>query len=139
MSRKIGSVVVRDNILLAMGYNGPPRGIKHCDVREHDNIKVHNATRQGMCPRQAMGYKSGEGLDHCPAEHAERNAVIHATLTGTNLQGSTMYCNCGVLCLECAKAVIQAGIKEVVLADSQQYDYFGMKLLEEAKIKVRNI
>lgn len=137
MSRKIGAVIVRDNILLAMGYNGPPRGIKHCNVRNYDQAYLQAATRSGQCPRQAMGYKSGEGIEHCPAEHAERNAVIHATLTGSNLIGATMYCNCGVCCLECAKAIIQAGIKEVVLTGNDHYDLLGMKLFREAKIHVR--
>lgn len=137
MSRKIGAVIMRDNILLAMGYNGPPRGIAHCEHRTYENKGVEKATRIGICPRQAMGFESGEGINHCPAEHAERNAIIHATITGTNLQGATMYCNCCMVCLECAKAIIQAGIIEVVLNDSQQYDYWGMKLFEEAGIRVR--
>jgi dCMP deaminase len=84
-----------------------------------------------------MGFKSGEGIEHCPAEHAERNAIIHATLTGTNLVGSTMYCNCSMCCFECAKAIIQAGIKEVVLTDSQQYDHWANRLFNEAGIKLR--
>jgi dCMP deaminase len=136
MSRQIGAVIVRNNILLAMGYNGPPRGIKHCNQREYMELKVHEATRNGQCPRQAMGFKSGEGIEHCPAEHAERNAIIHATITGTNLEGSTMYCNCGVCCLECSKAIIQAGINRVILNDFYHYDLLGMKLLREAGILV---
>ena len=137
MSRRIGAVIIRDNIMLAMGYNGPPRGIKHCDQRSYELKSVEEATRKGICPRQAMGYISGQGIEHCPAEHAERNAIIHATITGTNLMGATMYCNCGTCCLECVKAIIQAGIKEVVLTDYVHYDLLGMKLLDEAKINVR--
>ena len=137
MSRQIGAVIVRDNILLAMGYNGPPRGIAHCNKRSYSEKYVEEETRKGRCPRQVMGFKSGEGIQYCPAEHAERNAIIHATLTGTNLEGSTMYCSCGVCCLECCKAIIQAGIMEVVLTKRIPYDDLGMKLLDEAFIDVR--
>jgi dCMP deaminase len=136
MSRQIGAVIVRDNILLAMGYNGPPRGIAHCDERWHSDPVINEAARGGQCPRQAMGFKSGEGLEYCPAEHAERNAIIHATLTGTILFGATMYCNCGVCCLECAKAIIQAGITRVVLTGREHYDLLGMKLFNEAGVYV---
>ncbi len=138
MSRQVGAVIVRNNILLAMGYNGPPRGIVHCNEREYEDLplEVRMAISNGKCPRQAMGFKSGEGLEHCPAEHAERNAIIHATITGTNLQGGTLYCNCGTCCLECSKAIIQAGIKEVILSDYYHYDLLGIKLLKEAGILV---
>jgi len=138
MSRKIGAVIVRDNILLAMGYNGPPRGIAHCDERDYedDGLRYEVHTRK-RCPRQVLGYGSGEGIHLCPAEHAERNAIIHATLTGTNLIGATMYCNCGVCCLECAKAIIQAGINEVVLTGNDHYDLLGMKLFDEAGVQIR--
>jgi dCMP deaminase len=137
MSRKVGAVIVRDNILLAMGYNGPPRGIVHCNERTYDDKSIQTATRNGKCPRQVMGFKSGEGLQHCPAEHAERNAIIHATITGTNLDGSTLYCNCGVCCLECCKAIIQSGIKNIVLMSRIPYSDLGIKLLDEASIQIR--
>lgn len=76
LSRKIGAVLVRDKSIISTGYNGPPRGIPHCNERyiidpvirelikskgkDPDNPKYHN-----ICPRNVAGFKSGEGLDYC--------------------------------------------------------------------------
>lgn len=139
LSRKVGAVIIRDNILLAMGYNGPPRGIKHCDERSYEEKDVEEETRKGICPRKAMGFGSGQGVEYCPAEHAERNAIINATITGTNIQGSTLYLNQNAICNECAKAIIQAGIVELVMIGWVEYEPLAGRLLNEAGVKIRII
>lgn len=130
LSRQIGAVVVKDKFIIASGYNGPPSGVQHCDQR----------TNTGKCPRQAQGYLSGKGLDKCPAAHAEANAIFMAARYGISLDGGTLYLskNCPVPCKDCLIAVIQAGIKEVVVGKvGNYYDFMSGYLIEHSGLKVR--
>jgi len=113
LSRKVGTVLVKDKRVIGTGYNGPPSGVPHCDCR--DNVgKYTDRTISDICPRQRMGFKSGEGLNFCPAVHGEINPIIQAAKMGTSTVGSTLYCYCGTPCSNCAKEIIQAGITRVV-------------------------
>ena len=136
LSRKAGVVIVRNNILLSTGYNGPPRGIIHCDERTYEDKNVEEQTRQGVCPRKAMGFKSGEGIEHCPAEHAERNAIINAK---QDLEGAVLYLNQDAICVECAKAIVQAGIKEIVMVGWVEYDIMTGRIIRESGIRRREV
>ncbi len=90
-STKTGAVVVGpDREIRATGYNGLVRGV--------DDTKVERMER----PTKYDFF-----------EHAERNAIYNACLTGTPLKGCTMYCTL-TPCTDCARAIIQAGIKTVV-------------------------
>jgi len=101
-SRKIGAILVKEDNILSWGVNGSPSGIDLC---QNPNAE---------CPRYEFGYKSGEGLHLCAAQHAERNAILHAAKHGIATDTSTLYCYCGMPCMECMKAIISAGIKRVV-------------------------
>jgi dCMP deaminase len=113
LSRQIGAVLVRNNRVIGTGYNGPPRGVPHCDYRD-DNGQYVDHHVSDKCPRQRMGFKSGEGMEHCPAVHAEINPIMQAATQGTPTEGATLYCYCGTPCINCTKEIIQAGIKRVV-------------------------
>jgi len=117
LSRKIGAILVRDNRVIGTGYNGPPSGVPHCDYRDDNGNYLTGAgvlKTFDKCPRQRMGYKSGEGLEYCPAVHAEINPILQAARMGFSTVDSTLYCYCGTPCVNCAKEIIQAGIKRVV-------------------------
>lgn len=73
--RKVGAVFVREKIPLMSAFNGVPSGYPHPTV----------------CPRVQMKLRSGEGLDMCPCQHAERNAIDFAARFGIELEGSTLY------------------------------------------------
>lgn len=91
-SRKIGAVVVGDGgQILSIGYNGFPRGIK-------DDERLHN--RETKYPLVV---------------HAEMNAIYNATLNGISLRGSTLYVWGLPVCSDCARGVIQVGIKRVIM------------------------
>ena len=91
-SRQIGAVVVGDGgQILSIGYNGFPRGIKD-DERLHD--------RETKYPLVV---------------HAEMNAIYNATLNGISLRGSTLYVWGLPVCSDCARGVIQVGIRRVVM------------------------
>ena len=105
-SRQIGAILVRDKSIVATGYNGPPRGVPHCDPE---------------CPRKALGYASGEGLHLCPATHAEVNCIVNAARLGVSTLGTSLFMNCILPCIECLKVLINSGVTEVVVDDTTPY------------------
>lgn len=96
---QIGAVIVSDGIIVATGYNGPPRGFPHCsDIG---------------CLRDEQGIKSGEQQQICRAIHAEQNALMQAASNGAALKGAALYCGF-YPCIICTKMIINAGITRVV-------------------------
>lgn len=123
-SRQIGAIIVRDNRLVAGGYNGAPPGVDLCQ----------NVDEQ--CPRRALDVPSGERLDICPAVHAEVNAIATAARTGISVEGATMYAYCTVPCTTCTGAIIAAGISQVVCLEEAIYHPLSMTLFEHAAVDV---
>ncbi len=147
LSRKIGAILVQDKTIIGSGYNGPPRGIPHCGERyeiddplktelDKRGIKKYEHTVQ-FCPRQTLGYKSGEGLEWCVAGHAERNALINSARLGIKTLGTKMYMNCGTPCTPCLVEIINAGIEEIIITKYNNYDLMATYLLKHSILKVR--
>lgn len=152
-SRKIGAVLVRDNSVVSTGYNGPPRGVPTCDQRwaidkvfkkkygHHIKPDEEKGTTpentKGICPRRIIGFPSGQGLEICPAGHAERNALINAARLGTATSDTKLYMSCSVPCTPCMVEIINSGVNEIVCTSMQTYDETAMYLLENSDIKVR--
>ena len=148
LSRQIGAVLVRDNGIISTAYNGPPRGIPHCDsfARRDYLIKKNKLSESKVsclknelnkCPRQILGYKSGEGIDICIAAHAERNLLNQCARLGISVQGTTLYMNANVLpCKECFLELIQCGVKEVVCVELNAYNDIEW-LVEHSRIIIR--
>ena len=148
-SRKIGCVFVKDEIIVP-AYNGPPRGIPHCETSAREylddtNCDLAEALKlwgDGVkCPRKLMGYKSGEGLSHCLASHSERNALLNCARKGISTLNGTLYMNCTFPCKDCMIEIIQAGIKEIIYIEEEKYyDYeLSRWLADEAGIITRGI
>ena len=123
LRRSVGAVLAREKRILATGYNGAPSGLKHC-------IEIG-------CIRQKLKIPSGERHELCRALHAEQNALIQASLHGISVKGATLYSTTQP-CVICAKMLINAGIKEIVITQGYP-DKMAMSLLKQAKIKVRKI
>jgi len=123
LRRSVGAVLVRDKRILATGYNGAPSGLKHC-------IEIG-------CIRRKLKIPSGERHELCRALHAEQNALIQSSLHGISVKDATLYSTTQP-CVICAKMLINAGIKEVVITHGYP-DKMAMDLLKQAKIKVRKI
>jgi len=126
LSHKFGAVAIRDKTIIATGYNGPPRGYPHCE-----GIPVQNCTGYAPgkleCPRHAIGFKSGQGLEICPAAHAESNVLIAAARIGHSLLGCTLYTTSPIPCRECSKLIVNAGIiKVVVMGGNLYYSDIGL-------------
>ncbi len=123
MRRTVGAVLVKDKKILATGYNGAPSGTRHC-------------TDSG-CLRDKLKIPSGQRHELCRGLHAEQNVLLQAALHGTSTRGGILYCT-NQPCMICAKMIINAGIREIVIADGYP-DAMARGFFKEAKIKVRNI
>ena len=114
-------IVNNDKRIVAVGYNGLPR---NCD----DNDFPWNC-REGALQDTKYAY----------VVHAELNAILNAT---TPLTGCTLYVTL-FPCNECMKAIIQAGIKEVVYEDNKydgkDFDLASKKMQQSANVKVRQV
>lgn len=148
LSRQIGSILVRDKSIISTGYNGPPRGIMPCNERllhdgiigkelEKRNIKKTEAYNTNLCPRQVLRFKSGRGLEWCPAGHSERNCLINAARAGICTKGAIIYMFCGIPCGDCYIELINAGIVEIVCTKLTYYDDKSRYLHNNSDIKVR--
>jgi dCMP deaminase len=125
LSRQIGAILVRNKHVIATGYNGPPMGIPHCEYRTSEG-QYSNHVILG-CPRHRMSFKSGEGMEHCPAVHAEINPIIQCARFGVSTLNSTLYAFCGTPCINCTKEIIQAGITRVVILGKAGSSYSPIK------------
>lgn len=123
LRRKVGAVVVKDRRVLATGYNGAPSGIQHCE--------------KTGCLRERLKIPSGERHELCRGLHAEQNAIIQAAYHGVSIKGSTLYVTCHP-CSVCAKMIINAGIKEVVIFEGYPDD-LAQDMLKESGISVKYI
>ena len=142
-SRKIGAILVsNDKIIISTGYNGPPRGVPHCDSPiRHKEInrlmpQIKDPIPKNKCPRKFLGFASGEGLFLCPAAHAERNCIINAARSGISTLNSTLYLNTTFPCKECCIEIVNAGIIRVVSLIPEFYDDMGKWILEQAGIEM---
>lgn len=148
LSRHVAAILVRDGVIIAQGYNGPPRGAPHCN----DRYKIDPVLRENMknlgkdpddpqyyktCPRYVLGFKSGQGLDWCVAGHGERNALINAAMQGMSTKGARMYMNCAVPCTPCLVEIINAGVIEMIVTKIEYYDISAEYLVKNSKIKLR--
>lgn len=113
LRRRYGAVIVKDDRIVATGYNGAARGCRNC-------------CDTGVCARKDIPH--GERYELCKAVHAEQNAIMQAGSELTN--GATLYL-VGVdvdtdetlsdidCCMMCKRAIINAGIEKVVFADGE--------------------
>ena len=143
LSRKVGTLIVKDDCIISTGRNGPARGVKHCDERNmyfyseivHKGFVAEQLINK-ECPRKLFGYKSGEGLELCQAAHAEINAIIQCARMGHVTKDATIYINLNP-CKNCVIAIINSGIKRVVYPKPEKhYDRYAQILLKESKIEV---
>jgi dCMP deaminase len=107
--RQVGALVVKDGMIISDGYNGTPSGFEN--VCEDDN----NVTKPYVL-------------------HAEANAITKLARSNNNSDGATIYITASP-CIECAKLIIQSGIKRVVYGEKYRLTD-GVDLLERAGIEV---
>lgn len=123
LRRRVGAILVKDKRILATGYNGAPSGLPHCS--------------QTGCLREQLKVPSGQRHELCRGLHAEQNSLIQAALHGVSVRGSSIYVT-NQPCIICAKMLINAGIREIVISDGYP-DKMAMEFLKKAGIIVRII
>jgi dCMP deaminase len=107
--RKVGALLVKDKMIISDGYNGTPSGFEN--ICEDEN-----------------------GLTKPYVLHAEANAITKVAKSNNSSEGATLYVTSSP-CLECAKLIIQAGIKRVVFTENYRMED-GINLLRRANIEV---
>ena len=110
--RRVGALLVKDNMIISDGFNGTPSGV--------DNI----------CEDE-----SGQTLSY--VLHAEANAITKVARSNHASEGSTLYVTTSP-CMECSKLIIQAGIRRVVYRDAYRLTD-GIDLLKRAGIEVEQV
>ena len=115
---KVGAVIVKDNRIISVGYNGTPSKLNNC--------------YDGYCERCWSDVESGKDLDKCICIHAEENALLEAGRQ--KCIGGKVYCTL-YPCLTCAKHIIQSGIEEVVY-DVDYDSKMTKEIFAKANIKV---
>ena len=99
-STQVGAVIIgKGDQVLTQGYNGFPRRIRDTEERWAERERKYELV-----------------------VHAEMNAIYNASLTGVSLKGSTLYVYGLPICNECAKGIIQVGIKKVIATRPQIYN-----------------
>ncbi|MDD3492822.1 MAG: cytidine/deoxycytidylate deaminase family protein [Candidatus Thermoplasmatota archaeon] len=121
LRRQVGAIIVKDNHILSTGYNGPPKGLEHCDT--------------AGCLRTTLNIQRGERHELCRGLHAEQNAIIQAAVFGTPIKGGTLY-STHFPCSVCAKMLINAELQEIVYAQGYP-DPLAAQILKESNINVR--
>lgn len=120
LRRHVGAIIVKDNHILASGYNGAPSKVRHCEVTG--------------CLRQKLNVPSGERQEICRGLHAEQNAIIQAAVHGVSIADATIYCT-NKPCSICAKMIINAHIAKIVYIEDYN-DSLSDELLTETDIRV---
>ncbi len=123
LRRRVGAVLVREQRIVATGYNGAPVGVRHC-------LEVG-------CLRAQMGIPSGERHELCRGLHAEQNAIIQAALYGVSIEGAILYCTT-MPCIICTKMLINSRIQEIVYREGYP-DQLAADMLAEAGIPIRRL
>ena len=109
--RQVGALLVKDKMIISDGYNGTPSGF--------ENVCEEN------------------GVTKPYVLHAEANAISKVAKSGNSSDGATLYVTASP-CIECAKLIIQAGIKRVVYKDEYRLTD-GIDLLARAGIEVEKV
>lgn len=107
--RQVGALIVKDKMIISDGYNGTPVGFENVCEDEDGTTKPY-------------------------VLHAEANAITKIARSGNSSEGATMYVTASP-CIECAKLIIQAGIKRVVYAEKYRLED-GLDLLRRAGIEL---
>ena len=106
--RQVGALVVKDQMIISDGFNGTPSGFEN--ICEENNVTLPYVL------------------------HAEANAITKLARSSNNSDGATLYVTASP-CIECAKLIIQAGIKRVVYGEKYRLED-GINLLKRANINV---
>ena len=137
--RRVGCVIVKDTQIISTGYNGTPHGFDNgC---EEDQVKViENANHQAILEEKGYTCDSGccsKTITKREVLHAESNALAKISKSTLSSGGADLYTTT-CPCFDCAKLIIQSGIKRVFYSEDYR-DMSGVDLLKQAGIEVKEV
>ena len=119
--KKVGAIIVKDNRIISIGYNGTPAGWENVCEEE---VKWPNGDVQFLVTKPEV-------------IHAEQNAIAKLARSNESGLGAEMYVTCSP-CVECAKQIYGSGIKKVYYKDCYKNDD-GIKFLEKCNVETEQI
>ena len=125
---KVGAIITKDNHIISDGYNGTPKGFDNeCECC---NIGLRNCTK----PKITLCKECEHFKTKPEVLHAESNAIMKCAKDGISTKDATLYITHSP-CIDCAKLIIQAGIKRVVYL-TKYHKNDGILLLNKTNIKI---
>lgn len=117
---QVGAVVVKDNRIISIGYNGMPSGwTNECEcIVQHSDDTVTTVTKDEVI-------------------HAEANAILKLARDGESGYGSSLFCT-HAPCIHCSKLIHGAGISKVYYRDTYR-DSIGLEFLEKCNIEIERV
>lgn len=136
---QVGAVIVKDQRIVSMGWNGVPSGKTHCNHIFHDKYEKENV----QIDFDEWIQKEPQKQEHHEFAieneiHSEMNAILFAAKNGISIDGSDLYVVWSP-CINCAKALLQVGIKNVYYNQKYERDPRGIEFLEDNGVKCWNI
>lgn len=133
--KKVGAVIVKDDRIISIGYNGMPTG---WDNKCEDKIYCDDGDwSEQLLPKDANQWMKYKLVTKPEVIHAESNAIAKLAKSTESGDGASMFITCAP-CIDCAKMIYQAGIKEVFYGEDYK-NTDGIEFLHKCKIPVRQL
>lgn len=139
--RRVGCVIVKNQQLISFGYNGMPYGFDNtcecqCRMDSDAGAWLDPETIEEQWPLEDCNgrYKLTTNKE---VLHAESNAIMKVAKSTMSCEGAELYTTTAP-CFDCAKLIIQAGIKKVYYSEDYR-DMSGVELLEKANVEVEEV
>ena len=137
---QVGCVIVKDNTIIGIGYNGMPSGWNNmCEeveyVLKEECYKTDEWMKNAGCTETVHGWTRLKSKPE--VLHAESNAIAKVSRSTNSSDGAAIFIT-HAPCLECAKMIYQAGIKEVYYQNTYRSDV-GINFLKQCEIEVKQI
>ena len=136
---QVGALIVKEGRIISMGYNGPVAGRPECKkVPTFEELTTDPAYRGRAASKVIQELNNDpllcEGPGCTRSLHAETNAIAFAAKAGVSVEGCTLYCSLSP-CINCAKVIVNSGIKEVKFLKKYRNEE-GIRFLQESGITV---
>jgi len=135
---QVGSIIVKEDKIISLGYNGTPAGWDNvCEYKDYDLSRDFNGNRFPGS-KDFYPYEDERGYYTLKTKpevlHAEMNALMKLARSNESGLGASMFITHSP-CIECAKGIYQAGIKEVYYKDNYR-DTAGIEFLQKCGVKI---
>ena len=137
---QVGAILVKDTRIISMGYNGVPSGNQHCTDFCQVLYKKYNTKYETYQKFKESSDFFDEHYKFSVSNeiHAEMNAILFAARNGVRTEGTDLYVSYSP-CINCAKSILQAGIKNVYFNKHYDRGTKGSEFLELNGVKCTQI